>query len=210
MTTDQSPTSTHPSSYLYIVVDTNSLVASTTSTRYGSMAIKKLPEKVSGKGLLYRVPILPIAMYPKSLPHTPTYLYFPEKNIQYVEKGREKHSHHQEKTKNKIRKLPLYYFKSSRRLPYIHITLSHQTSVPPIECILQASIQNRETFSDSMIIMYIPQQPIRSIQAQRPTKPYRASHAVEKAIPSTSMMPVASPTQKTVQAVQYSTVHHCI
>lgn len=73
MKTDQSPTSTHPSSYLYIVVDTNILIASTTSTRYGKHVDKKLPRISLWQGiLLYRVPILSTTMYPKSLPHTLT------------------------------------------------------------------------------------------------------------------------------------------
>lgn len=147
-------------------------------------------------------------MYPKSLSHTPTCMNFQEKKHTVCRKREgETLTPPPKKTKNKIRKLPLYYFKSSRSFHTYHITFSHQTSVPPMHfASKQASIQNRETFSDS-IIMYIPQQPIRSIQAQRPPKPYRASHAVEKPIPSTSIMPVSSPTQK--QSRLYSTAQ-CI
>lgn len=116
MTTDQSPTSTHPSSYPYIVVDTNSLVASTTSTRHGSMAIKT-PRKSLWQGIALSRSNSPNNNVPK---------------VTTVCRKEGRNTHTTKKTKNKIRKLPLYYFKSIRRLPYIHITFYHQTSVPPM------------------------------------------------------------------------------
>lgn len=125
MTTDQSPTSTHPSSYLYIVVDTNSLIASTTSTRYGSMSIKT-PRKSLWQGIALSCSNSPNNNLPE-VTTAHTYLQELPRKKHTVCRKEGRNTHTTKKTKNKIRKLPLYYFKSSRSFHTYHIP-SPQTS----------------------------------------------------------------------------------
>lgn len=169
MTTDQSPTSTHPSSYLSIVVDTNSLIASTTSTRHGKHVDKNSQKKSLARDCSIA---FQFSQQQCTRTHYRTHLLECDSNKKKHTVCRKEggNTHITKKTKNKIRKqvLPLYYFKSIRSFHTYHIPSPQTSNAFCKQASKQAFHSNRETFSDSIIIMYIPQQPIRSIQAQGP------------------------------------------